>query len=122
MLADPHAGAPLRDAQPVPDAAALVPADDQIARAKAAVTVGLYVSATRCLLQYVVAPVLGVLGVFAGGLGVLLQVLGCVTSVAGARRLRQLESRWWMAYAVLALLVGMVTVAVLVRTVMEVVG
>lgn len=122
MLADPHAGAPLRVAQPVPDDAALETANDQIAQAKSAVTLGLYVSATRCLLQYVVAPVLGVLGVFVGGLGVLLQVLGCVTSIAGARRLRALGSRWWAAYAVLAVVVGIVTATVLVRTVMEVVG
>lgn len=122
MLADPHAGAPLRPAQPVPEDAAFEWADDEISNARSAVTLGLYVSATRCLLQYVVAPALGVFGVFVGGLGVLLQVVGCVTSVAGARRLRSLGSRWWPAYAVLAIVVGIVTASVLFRSVAQVIA
>ena len=106
----------------MPEDAVLESADDEISNARSAVTLGLYVSATRCLLQYVVAPALGVFGVFVGGLGVLLQVVGCVTSVAGARRLRSLVSRWWPAYAVLATVVGIVTASVLFRSVAQVIA
>ena len=59
----------------------------------AAVHVGLWVSATRCLLTYVVAPLVGALGVLLGPLGLLLQVAGAITATAGAHRLWVLRSR-----------------------------
>lgn len=70
-----------------------------------AVHVGLYVSALRCVLTYVVAPVLGTIGIVLGPLGTVLQVLGAVTSIAGARRLWQLRHPARLPYAGLAAVV-----------------
>ena len=75
---------------------------DAAQEAMAAVQVGLYVSAVRCLLTYVVAPAAGALGIFLGPVGVVLLLLGAITSVAGARRLWVLRHRARVPYAVLA--------------------
>jgi hypothetical protein len=75
---------------------------DLAEHARSAVWVGLYVSAARCLLMYVVAPLVGALGVFLGPLGLLLQVLGTITAVGGARRLWMLRHRGRLVYAFVA--------------------
>ena len=67
--------------------------EDPAADAAAAVHVGLWVSATRCLLTYVVAPLVGALGILLGPIGLLLQVLGAVTASSGAWRLWRLRHR-----------------------------
>ena len=82
-----------------PDGVEATPAQE----AMAAVQVGLYVSAARCLLTYVVAPVAGTLGVLLGPIGFVLLLLGAITSAAGARRLWLLEHRARFPYAAIAL-------------------
>lgn len=72
---------------------------DPAQEAMAAVQVGLYVSAVRCLLTYVVAPAAGAIGMFLGPIGFVLLLLGAITSVAGARRLWLLEHRARIPYA-----------------------
>lgn len=91
------------------------PASDQLdptpeaAEAVGAVWVGLWVSALRCLLTYVVAPALGALGVVLGPVGLALQLLGAVTSTAGALRLRTLGHRARYAYAAIAVAIWAAT-------------
>ena len=85
------------------------PAEEAIA----AVHVGLYVSAFRCLLTYVVAPALGAVGVLLGPVGLVLQVLGTITAGYGARRLWVLRHRARIPYAALAVVVAVLTLATL---------
>jgi hypothetical protein len=84
---------------------------DPIPEAIAAVQLGLWTSATRCVLTYVVAPAAGVLGIFLGPSGLILQVLGAITSTYGARNLWALGHRHRHRYAFIALAVN--TVALL---------
>jgi len=77
----------------------------------AAVHVGLWVSALRCLLTYVVAPALGAIGVVLGPIGLVLQVLGAITATAGARRLWLLGHRARIPYAVVAVVLWLATAA-----------
>lgn len=95
------------------------PADerDEEAEARAAVRLGLVISGTRCLLQYVVAPAIGALGWVLGPVGLLLQLAGAVTSVAGVVRLRRLRGRWSVPYAAVAAGVVAVTAWALLHTV-----
>jgi hypothetical protein len=81
---------------------AVVPARE----AAAAVHVGLYVSAARCVLTYVVAPAAGALGLVLGPIGLVLMVAGAITATAGARRLWTLEHRLRLPYTAVALTVG----------------
>jgi hypothetical protein len=105
-------------ALPDPDA----PFEDPSREAAAAVHVGLWVSATRCLLTYVVAPLAGAVGVFLGPLGFLLQVCGAVTATAGAHRLWVLRSRLRLPYAGLALAVDLLALVALVDVTRQVLG
>lgn len=73
--------------------------------------VGLWASAARCVLTYVVAPALGGAGVLLGTAGIALQVLGVITSITGAVRLRRLGHRAWPAYSVVATVLAGTTVA-----------
>jgi hypothetical protein len=82
---------------------------DLAREAAAAVHVGLWVSAIRCVLTYVVAPLLGGLGLVLGPVGLLLQILGAITATTGAGRLRRLRHRAWAAYAIVALTVDVLT-------------
>lgn len=83
--------------------------------ALAAIHVGIWVSATRCLLTYVVAPAAGALGLLLGPLGLLLQVAGAITASYGARRLWPLQHRLRVPYLGLAVVVDLVTVVALAR-------
>ena len=76
---------------------------DAAQEARSAVWVGLYVSAARCLLTYVVAPAAGALGILFGPIGLLLQVLGTITAVSGALRLHALRHRGRYIYGLVAL-------------------
>jgi hypothetical protein len=78
------------------------PRIDEHAEAVGAVYVGLWTSAVRCLLTYVVAPALGAVGVALGPVGLVLQLLGAITSTAGARRLWALRHRGRYVYAAVA--------------------
>ncbi|MGC4111675.1 MAG: hypothetical protein QM747_14900 [Nocardioides sp.] len=84
-----------------------------------AVRVGLWASAARCVLTYVVAPAGGLVGLVLGPAGLLLQVLGAITATAGARRLWYLGHWSRLPYAGLALAVDATTVAVLARALGE---
>lgn len=89
--------------------------DASYAESAAAVRVGLWVSATRCVLTYLVAPALGTVGVVIPVVGLVLQVLGAITSIAGARRLWLLGHRGRQVYALVAAIVALSTVAALLR-------
>ena len=73
--------------------------DGEVDEARSAVWVGIYVSAARCVLTYVVAPLVGALGVALGPLGIVLQILGTVTAINGAHRLWTLGHRGRFVYA-----------------------
>ena len=87
--------------------------DAAVLEARQAVHVGLWVSATRCVLTYVVAPAIGVLGVVLGPVGLVLQVLGAVTATAGARRLWGLGHWLRFPYLAVALIVDSVALLAL---------
>lgn len=79
---------------------------DEEQEARKAVFLGLWVSAIRCLLTYIIGPGIGLLGVAAFGVVALaLHALGIVTSVNGAVRLRRAGNGWWRAYAALAVVI-----------------
>lgn len=101
-----------------PDVSEATPAQE----AMAAVQVGLYVSAARCLLTYVVAPVAGTLGVFLGPIGFVLLLLGAITSAAGARRLWLLRHRARFLYAGIAIAVCALLIVSVVELVDGVLG
>jgi len=83
------------------------------AAATAAVHVGLWVSATRCVLTYVIAPAVGALGLVLGPIGLVLQVLGAITATAGARQLWTLGHRLRLPYVAVAIAVdALVVIAV----------
>ncbi len=88
---------------------------DSDREATAAVHVGLWVSATRCVLTYVVAPLAGAIGVFLGPIGLLLQVLGAITATAGAHRLWALRSRLRLPYIGLAVAVDLLALVAMVE-------
>ena len=92
-----------------------VDAIEEAAEGVGAVTLGLYISATRCVLTYVVAPVLGGFGHALPVAGLILQTLGAITSIAGARRLWLLRHRWRYAYAAVAIAVSAATLAAFIR-------
>ena len=98
-----HAVVPAR----VPD---VVPDSDPAREAAAAVHVGLYVSATRCVLTYIVAPAAGALGLVLGPIGLVLMLAGAITATAGARRLWMLKHRLRLPYAAVALTVDALAV------------
>jgi hypothetical protein len=83
---------------------------DPVGEAMAAVKVGLYVSAIRCLFTYVIAPAAGTAGVFLGSVGFVLLVLGAITSTVGARRLWVLDRRARIPYLVVATAVDVLAV------------
>ncbi len=93
---------------------------DPAHEAMAAVQVGLYVSALRCLLTYVVAPAAGAAGVLLGPIGLVLLLLGAVTSTAGARRLWALGHRARIPYVAIALAVWTLAAASVVQLVIGV--
>lgn len=70
--------------------------------AVSAVRLGIWASATRCVLTYVVAPAAGALGLVLGPVGMILQILGSVTAIYGARTLWSLRHRARHVYAVVA--------------------
>lgn len=80
--------------------------------AREQVRLGLYVSAVRCLITYLLAPALGATGAFAGFLGVAglgLALLGSVISTYGAVRLWRLRHRARFLYAAVTLAVYLAT-------------
>jgi hypothetical protein len=91
---------------------------DEADQARSAVWVGLYVSAARCLLTYVVAPLAGALGGLLGPVGLVLQVLGTVTAVSGARRLWSLRHRARFVYGLVAATLTLFTAATVGQLVM----
>ena len=96
----------------------LAQGDDLSSRdAASAVHLGLWVSATRCVLTYVIAPALGALGVVLGPVGLVLQLLGAVTSAYGAATLWRLGHRLRFVYAAVALAIGAATLLTLGQTI-----
>lgn len=79
--------------------------DDKYEDPQSAVFVGMYASAARCLLQYIVAPLLGAFGFWLPWFGLLVQVLACVITVFGVLQLRLLGDRRWRFSAGIAVVV-----------------
>ena len=75
-----------------------------------AITLSLYISAARCILTYIVAPILGGFGHTLPVVGQVLQTLGAVVSIAGAWRLWVVRNRWRYAYIGIAAVVTFVAV------------
>jgi hypothetical protein len=103
------------DPQRAGDVIAAEPVGDSNAAADAAreqVRLGLYVSAVRCLVTYLIAPALGATGAFAGFLGVAglgLALLGSVISTYGAVRLWRLRHRARFLYGAVTFCVYLAT-------------
>lgn len=87
------------------------PETDQHREARSAIWVGIHASAVRCLLTYIVAPAAGALGVVLGPIGLVLQVLGTVTAISGARRLWTLRHRGRLVYTAAAGVLTLFTAA-----------
>ncbi|GAA3642148.1 hypothetical protein [Microlunatus ginsengisoli] len=102
------------------DPTAELPSAPVAADAVAAVRLGIWISATRCFLTYVVAPAAGALGLFVGPVGLVLQVLGAITATSGARTLWSLGHRARFVYAFVAGAVTLAAAASLVRCLMGV--
>lgn len=76
------------------------------------VRLGIYISAVRCLITYLLAPALGTAGTmtsFLGVAGIALQILGAVICTFGAIRLWKLGHRLRYLYAAVAGAVYVVT-------------
>jgi hypothetical protein len=86
-----------------------------------AVHLGIWISATRCVLTYVIAPAAGAIGIFLGPLGLVLQILGAVTASFGARNLWALGHRARYLYVFVAVAVTGATAATLAQSVEELV-
>jgi hypothetical protein len=84
-------------------------AENTAEQARSAVWVGVHVSAARCLLTYVIAPLAGTFGILLGPAGILLQVLGTITAVSGALRLWALGHRGRFVYAFVAVALVLIT-------------
>lgn len=104
------------DAASSADLVTAAPEDDQRVieadGAREQVRLGLYVSAVRCLITYLLAPALGATGAFAGFLGVAglgLALLGSAISTYGAVRLWRLHHRARFLYAAVTVCVYLVT-------------
>lgn len=81
------------------------------------IRLGIYVSAVRCLITYLLAPALGTAGTmtsFLGLAGIALQILGAVICTFGAIRLWKLGHRLRYVYAAIAGAVYVVTALTLV--------
>jgi hypothetical protein len=81
------------------------------------VRLGIYISAVRCLITYLLAPALGAAGAltsFLGLAGIALQILGAVICTFGAIRLWKLGHRLRYVYAAVAGAVYVVTALTLV--------
>lgn len=81
------------------------------------VRVGIYISAVRCLITYLLAPALGTAGAmtsFLGFTGIALQILGAVICTFGAIRLWKLGHRLRYLYAAVAGAVYVVTALTLI--------
>lgn len=77
---------------------------DQVAVAQS-VRWGIWVSALRCILTYVVAPLTGGLAGVLGIAGLCLQCIACVVVVNGTRQLWLAKNRWRLAYLAISALV-----------------
>lgn len=89
---------------------------EQAHDARSAVRVGLYVSALRCVLTSVVAPAAGTLGLVLGPFGLLVQILGAITSTSGALRLWRLGHRAAVPCTVVAIAVDLTTLLTIAAT------
>ncbi|MGL4340639.1 MAG: hypothetical protein ACRCSP_09520 [Rhodoglobus sp.] len=83
--------------------------------ARQSVHLGIWVSASRCFLVYVAAPVAGgFAGVF-GLTGMVLQVLGCLAAISGARTLFRHRHRLRYPYVVITVAVSATTLAAVIE-------
>lgn len=79
--------------------------------AKSAVRLGLWVSGVRCMIVYVVAPAAAGLGGLLHAVGLLVQVLGTITSISGTVTLWRTRHRARYGYTVISALVLLTTCA-----------
>lgn len=90
-----------------------VDADQADEEARHAVALGVWVSGLRCLIVYVLAPLVGGFAGFLGVIGLTLQIAGAITSCAGARELRRRRHPARHPYTAVAAVVVAATVATL---------
>jgi hypothetical protein len=101
----------------VADVAAAEDLELEADAAQEQVRLGIYVSAIRCLVTYLLAPAMGAAGTMADVIGfaaVALQILGAVLCTMGAIRLWKLHHRARYLYAGVTVAVYLVTALTLV--------
>jgi hypothetical protein len=97
-----------------PSANSNTPKDEsaKVGGATRQVQLGLYASALRCLVTYVLIPLVGTASAiagFLGSVGIGLQILGAVLCSLGAHQLWTLGHHMRYAYAVVAIAVYLIT-------------
>lgn len=78
-----------------------------------AVSLGLWASGLRCIIVYVIAPVVGVFGPFGVGLALVVQAAGAMVCVGGARNLWMRRHRARYVYAAVAAATCLSTISAL---------
>jgi hypothetical protein len=112
------------------DVSASAPANDdrraQEAAAQRAFSTSILVSATRCLLTYVVlpfvAPAIGIASDVGPGLGIAIGVVAVGSNVLTIRRFHRAQHRWRWAYTAIALCVIALLVVLMVEDIVDLVG
>jgi hypothetical protein len=112
-------------AEPAQLAGTIAPGDREAA-ARRAFSTSMLVSATRCLLTYVVlpfvAPALGVATEVGPGLGIVIGLVAIGANILTIRRFHAVRHRWRWAYTAIAVAVmGLLTV-LMVQDVMDLLG
>lgn len=79
-----------------------VPADPET---RAVVMTGVWLSALRCIIQYVAAPTLGIAGFWLPWLSQLVQILACLVTISAAIRLQAQRDRRRHRYTMIAICV-----------------
>lgn len=94
------------------------------AAARRAFSTSMMVSATRCLLTYIVlpfvAPLLGIAGDVGPGVGIPIGLVAIVSNVFTIRRFHAAEHRWRWAYTGIAVCIIVGLVVLMVRDVAEI--
>jgi hypothetical protein len=111
---------------PLVDDAPREPSSTRVSEAAArrAFSTSMLVSATRCLLTYIVlpfvAPLLGIAGDVGPGVGIAIGLVAIVSNVLTIRRFHAADHRWRWAYTGIAVCVIIGLVILMVRDVAEI--
>lgn len=83
--------------------------------ARGVVLTGVWISALRCIVQYVIAPGLGAAGFWLPWMSELVQIIACLITASGALRLHSRHDRRRHLYTAIAVFVWITTVLTLLR-------